>query len=299
MRPMRARTISRLWLWRGAGAALALALCLLAIPIALGADSAPARLVTPGNSRLERDPEAPFRYVTAGWLDWAAAQFGESALRRDDAEAWLLAGLALESSGDWAGALEAYERGALAAKDERSAGAAWTLLGNLRLQQEEFGAAREAFEKALELNPQSAQAMYGLGRIDEQAGKAEEAIAWYRQATEAAKEWIEPVVAQAALLIDGGVFVEALVLLRGAEALGTWHAAYHYQLARGYGGLLQRIRAEGISDEVAAALAELNIEEGQATAVLKERALHAADRARQLSAGFPDAESLVSRLEAL
>lgn len=297
MDPIRAHKTSSLMRWRSSFLLILLVLSLGAIPKVLGADSAPgASERLQGDAWVEADPDMAYRYVTVGWTDWAAVHFSEIARHHGDIESWMMAGIALETLGDIRGALDAYGQGARLAPDERSASAALTLYGNLLFKHGDSNAAKEAFEAALELSSQNAQAMYGLGRVTEQDGGREEAIALYRRAAETAREWIEPVVAQAALLIDGYEYVEAITLLRSVDYLGTRHAEYHYQLGLGYEGLLLMLLDQGMSDEVIEALSTLGIDQERATSVLREQALHAAARVQQLESEHPGADRLLSRL---
>src|SRR5690606_15885333 len=142
------RACPRLWLACSALATIVLFLLLGIHSGISGAQSALIRAAAQDDTRVEDDPDIAYRYVTVGWLDWAAVHFGENARSQDDAEGWILAGLALHALGDRAGALDAYERGARLASDPRVVGAAWTLIGNLRLEQEDWDGAQEAFEHA-------------------------------------------------------------------------------------------------------------------------------------------------------
>ena len=217
MDPVRAGTSSRRIRWSSAFVVIILVWSLGLQTKVHGADSARQRASrTQDEAWVEADPYLAYRYITVGWMDWAAVHFGELARSQGDVESWLMAGLTLQSIGDEEAALRAYELGAvLAAGDNRAESAALTLLGYLHSRRGHPDRAKKAFELALELMPENAQAMYGLGGLYAQENRRDEAIKWHRRAAESSRDWIEPVVAAAALLNEDGRFGEALVLLKG------------------------------------------------------------------------------------
>ncbi|MFQ5600941.1 MAG: tetratricopeptide repeat protein, partial [Candidatus Krumholzibacteriia bacterium] len=56
------------------------------------------------------------------------------------------------------------------------------MLGELRLQQGDLEAARDAFETALRLEPRSFVALFELGRLQEEQGSPRDAVRWYEHA---------------------------------------------------------------------------------------------------------------------
>lgn len=244
------------------------------------------------------DKHLAYRYMTVGWLDWAAMQLADVVNKRPDVESLIVLGMLLDELEDDQQAVRAYEQAIqMAADDPRTQSAALTLLGNLHWKAGRTGSAKEAFQKALELSETNAQALFGMGRIAEDAGRDLEAIEWYERAAQAAPEWIEPVVRAASLLNGQGDFGRAAVLLKEASHLGIWHAEYHFQLALSYEGLLSTVLAQGVSPELAEKLEAIAIAPDEPGRRLKEHALHAVDRVKQLDAQHPGLESLLHRLQ--
>ncbi len=79
--------------------------------------------------------------------------------------------------------------------------------------------------------------------------------------------------------------------------MGIWHAEYHFQLALSYEGLLSTVLAQGVSPELAEKLEAIAIAPDEPGRRLKEHALHAVDRVKQLDAQHPGLESLLHRLQ--
>ena len=93
---------------------------------------------------------------------------------------WFDLGYVLERSGRWSEAIDALRR-AIQLGDtiiEET----YTHLGSVLAQDGQEAAARENYLKALELDPEHAPAMYGLGMVLTAFGEFEEAGQWFRQA---------------------------------------------------------------------------------------------------------------------
>lgn len=240
--------------------------------------------------------ELAFRYVTVGWLDWAAVQLAETAGMQPESETLVLLGMVQQAMGRSAAALDAYRQGAELARDPRARSAALALAGMLFIQEGRLSEAGDVLARALELSPTSAQAMFGLGTIAEQRSLPDEAVRWYEEAAQASPEWIQPVIRASSLHNAAGRHGRALKLLRRAESLGTWNAEFHYQLALGYEGLMRAAGEGRLDADDAELLKELGAGPLAQDVRLRELALHAADRALQLQPGHRGAEELLARL---
>ncbi|MCZ6560541.1 MAG: sulfotransferase [Gammaproteobacteria bacterium] len=93
---------------------------------------------------------------------------------------WFDLGYVLEMSGKWSSAIDAFRR-ALQLGDSNNE-ETYTHLGSVLAQDGQEAAAKENYLKALELNPDHAPAMYGLGMVITAFGEFEEASQWLRRA---------------------------------------------------------------------------------------------------------------------
>jgi len=237
-----------------------------------------------------------YRYITVGWIDWAALHLAEVTKVRQQVEPLVLLGLVQQSLGEPEEALAAYLKSARAGGDDRTKGVALTLAGNVLLEAGRWDEAEERYLEAVELLPQNAQAMYGLGRIAERKGRPQDALQWYEKASGVSAEWVEPVVRASHLRNTRGEFAAAVRLLKRVESLGTWHAEFHYQLARGYEGLMRAAAAGALDPSEIQDLMGSDSDLQGAPARFRELAVHAADRAFQIEPGHQGAEDLLSRL---
>jgi len=93
---------------------------------------------------------------------------------------WFDLGYVLEMAGRWSQAIDAFRR-AIQLGDSNNE-ETFTHLGSVLAQDGQEAAARENYQKALELNPEHASAMYGLGMVITAFGEFEEASQWFRRA---------------------------------------------------------------------------------------------------------------------
>ena len=93
---------------------------------------------------------------------------------------WFDLGYVLEMAGRWSQAIDAFRR-AIQLGDSNNE-ETYTHLGSVLAQDGQEAAARENYQKALELNPEHASAMYGLGMVITAFGEFEEASQWFRRA---------------------------------------------------------------------------------------------------------------------
>lgn len=254
----------------------------------------------PTETSVESDRHLAYRYMTVGWFDWAAVHLAEIVNEHPDVESLMVLGMLLDELDDAEQAARAFKQAArLAAEDARAQSAAYTLLAHLHRKAGRTGEAEEAFSKALERSEGNAQAMFGRGLLAEEARRYDEAIGWYERAAQSSSEWIEPIVRASALLNVQGRFDRAAMLLKDAAHLGIWHPEYHYQLAVSYEGLLRRILDQDGLSEVYEALEALGVAAEEPGRWLKEHALHAVDRVKQLDSDHPGADLLLDRLRQL
>lgn len=237
-----------------------------------------------------------YRYITVGWIDWAALHLADVADAQPQPEPLVLLGMVYQSLGEKEQALQAYLKGAQAAEDPRAKSAALTFAANVLFDLGRFDEAKARFTEALGLVPGNAQAMYGLGRLADREENRDEALGWYVRAADASAEWIEPFLRASILHNGAGRFGEALKLLKRAESLGTWNADFHYQLARSYEGLMRQALAGELSEAELKELVGVEIPSGGAASRLRELAVHAAHRALQLAPFHAAAEKLLARL---
>lgn len=102
---------------------------------------------------------------------------------------WFDLGYVLEMSGRWSEAIDAFHR-AIQLGDSNNE-ETHTHLGSVLAQNGQEAAARENYEKALELNPEHAPAMYGLGMVVTSFGEFEQASQWFRRAVRRDPDLVE------------------------------------------------------------------------------------------------------------
>ncbi|MCZ6911592.1 MAG: tetratricopeptide repeat protein, partial [Proteobacteria bacterium] len=95
-------------------------------------------------------------------------------------DGWFDLGYVLELSGRWSEAIDAFRR-AIQLGDSNNE-ETYTHLGSVLAQDGQEAAARENYLKALEMNPEHAPAMYGLGMVITAFGEFVEAGQWFRRA---------------------------------------------------------------------------------------------------------------------
>ncbi len=91
--------------------------------------------------------------------------------------------------------------------------------------------ARQAFQKAIELDPKSAGALSGLASLDAQAGDVEKAIELYDQAAANAPDDVTPAYAAAQLVLSQGKQDEAMKRLEDVIRRDPGHAGSRNDLA--------------------------------------------------------------------
>src|SRR5215469_6867999 len=99
---------------------------------------------------------------------------------------------------------------------------AWTDKGNAAVQEEDYEAAVEAFEQAVEANPSDARARYNLAlalQYRRQEGDSELAIAGYRRAIDLDPELIEAYINLGNLYGEIGMYEESLETFQQALEL--------------------------------------------------------------------------------
>ena len=132
----------------------------------------------------------------------------------DRAEALLGKGNALAARGSLQQAAKSFEEAArLLPADSRP----FELLGNVRLELREPAPAKAAFEKALELNPSSVEALIGLGRIEGRTGALDQAIDHLTLAVEAAPDRVEARSWRAVFLVARGGSLDLELSLKDVE----------------------------------------------------------------------------------
>src|SRR5690606_41802194 len=105
--------------------------------------------------------ELAFRYVTVGWLDWAAVQLAETAGMQPESETLVLLGMVQQAMGRSAAALDAYRQGAELARAPRARSAAQALAGMLFVQQGRLSAAGDVPARVPDLCPPCAPGILG------------------------------------------------------------------------------------------------------------------------------------------
>jgi Flp pilus assembly protein TadD len=83
----------------------------------------------------------------------------------------------------------------------------------------DYGAAVAAFEKVLELNPDSVEAAYNLGLAHEKLGELDQAVSYYQKAIELESGYVEPYVALGHIYAANQQWPEALEMLQKAAEL--------------------------------------------------------------------------------
>ena len=126
----------------------------------------------------------------------------------------------------------------------------WYDLGRIKYNENRFEEALDCFRKSLALTARSVRAENNMGLAYEGLGRPEDAIAAYRTAIDwqagAQKPSEQPLINLAILLDNRNQWVEALPLLKQAEALAPANVKVHVELGRLYGreGQLHEAQAE-------------------------------------------------------
>ncbi len=101
----------------------------------------------------------------------------------------------------------------------------YVLLGDSYLAKEKYDEAKDAFERALEIDPRNLEVMLSLARIADQQGNKKGAIERYRKALELEPERLQTVLDLAERLEDNGEGKEAFELLTQAQKRDPQNAA--------------------------------------------------------------------------
>ena len=247
------------------------------------------------------DLSVPFRYISIGWVDWAAVQLQEMSEQTvPDEELLAVLGLAHESLGDYDEALAAYERIALSyADDPLAVSRAKALAANVYLRQGHLETARERFLESNRLNPDQAFVTFNLGILAESDGDLSAALEWFERSMQASPQWVDPAVRAGAVYNRLGDPVAAVTLLRPHEAGASRLVDLHLQISTAYAALAQASARGELDEQQLGALASVGIVGDDITVVLSDLALHALDRTRQLDPqhrGLADLERLIDRL---
>ena len=168
----------------------------------------------------------------------------ESVLARTPDLFWAAYDLAAlyASRGEWSRAARSAER---AVKIRPREAAAWNVLGHLRLEASRFledpadrkalgERAREALEKAVELDQELPEARYNLGLVLRALGDAAAARASWREAVRLRPGFAEALVALGHLAAREGDLDEAIALYKKALAARPDYGAAHNNLAVAY-----------------------------------------------------------------
>src|SRR5947207_14607264 len=92
----------------------------------------------------------------------------------------------------------------------------WTDKGNAAAQQGDYEGAVEAFEKAVEINPNDARARYNLALAQQYLGDSELAIAGYRRAIDLDPQLVDAYINLGNLYGELGLHEESLETLQQA-----------------------------------------------------------------------------------
>lgn len=129
-------------------------------------------------------------------------------------EALVARGNALAAKGELDEAAKAYDEGAkLLPNDSRPL----ELLGNVKLEVRDVGAARIAFEQALKINPSSVDSLLGLGRLEGQAGRLDQALQYLAQAVDKAPDRQDVRSWRAAYLVTRGAPADVELALKDVD----------------------------------------------------------------------------------
>jgi tetratricopeptide (TPR) repeat protein len=197
--------------WRAGGGALAGAVCIAVI--------SSLNLFVVKNPRYRPHFNLGFIYETQGRPDQALAQY--------------------------ATALDILKRTATS-RDRKTESEIHARIGNVNLQSNRLDAAREAFDRAIAVDPNSAPAYSYLGTLYDKQERSDLAIAMFKRAI-AINPWdVVSIHNLGRVYLNGGQLDQAAPLLRRAVELAPEHAGAHNNLAYLYGrqGKLDLMEAE-------------------------------------------------------
>lgn len=185
--------------------------------------------------------ETAVYYITNGWIAEAMELLQQAAhMSPHYAEAQLWLALVLHSLGDVEGALAAYERLLELAPETAPYG---VLVGDIHFAAGRLDEARAAYEQALAMFPDAGLAHYGLARVMEARGDAG-AVNELRAAVENAPDFVDARLRLGRLLRLQGQLEEALEHLLYASRIDGRHAAVRLELALVYEALDRTAEAE-------------------------------------------------------
>lgn len=252
----------------------------------------PSRVVAVSNdASREEEPVRPiiemdlvYRYISAGWLDFAAVELSDLVEAAPaDVEAKLIMAMSFDALGEADEAEKLYLDIIENSSIDSIQVSALVLLGRLYLREGMLDQAEAVLHKAEAIDDQSAWVGFALGQVAERRGDEDGAVSWYSMASERAEEWIEPIVYLASIYNQTNEFITSVELLHQYAALGSRHAEFHYQLALSYIGLIAMIDSGSLSEEDIDVLRELDVYDDGSTERLRDLAHHAIDRVLQLA----------------
>lgn len=129
---------------------------------------------------------------------------------------------------DTEGALNAINQALAISPDDATL---WCTRGAIYRHAFEFDSAREAYERALEIDPRYVRAQSNMGEWCLAQGRAEEALTWLGSALEHAPRLLEAHINKAAALFELGRFDEALIEAEGLVERAPKRAEAHLNLA--------------------------------------------------------------------
>lgn len=144
----------------------------------------------------------------------------------------------------------------------------YSQIGDIHFAMQDFTGAASAYRQALRYEPDSVDALYGLGRLAVGAGKRDEALEKLKKASELAPDHLGVALLLAQQLAQAGDLKQAADILLSAERFHPRAAQLHFQLALCYRGMGE-----------------------------SEKALHQLDRTLQLDPEFKAAQELKGQLE--
>jgi tetratricopeptide (TPR) repeat protein len=117
------------------------------------------------------------------------------------------------------------------------------MIGIYALDQEDWMAAKQAFQQTTAIDPSNADAYYGLGYVSEQLQESEDATAYYQYALAQEPIHVKALKALGSLFYDRGQYVEAAPLLQQRFALTPADAWVAYAAGHALSRIGQRGQA--------------------------------------------------------
>jgi WD40 repeat protein/tetratricopeptide (TPR) repeat protein/tRNA A-37 threonylcarbamoyl transferase component Bud32 len=195
--------------------------------VALAELAAGRRILSQGNVVPLNSAEWAERWDNVRQKGMAALQKPPDA-DRQDGKAWYDLGVALHNQQDLGAAIDAYTKSL--ARDGNDA-AVWHKLGLALLARQDRPKAIEAFRKAVVIDPRNAQAWFNLGNALRQQKDHPAATAAFKEAVALAPGFAEAHCNLGLSLIAQGDFAAALDPLRKGHALGSRRAGWPYSSA--------------------------------------------------------------------